>query len=258
MGGVQLRIQNDAAAISTRPDNHDCSCGPRHVVAHRPVPVRLIGEDVVCGAHPRTRICFRDAVTAPTAVTAKGGEVMTGTKTMLLAAMMWAATVSPQAQDAVTKANVMNIAATITAIDSTNRMLTLRDEKGNEDTFSVDQAVQRFDELKVGQKINITYYESIVFQLLKPGEKGSGTSFEAALNRAKSALPAGTIATQEKMTVTVKAIDPAVPSVTVATDDGRVVTRKIEDKKNLTNLKPGDRVDITFTRALVTNVAPGK
>jgi len=58
--------------------------------------------------------------------------------------------------------------------------------------------------------------------------------------------------------VTVKAIDPAIPSVTVATDDGRVVTRKIEDKKNLTNLKPGDRVDITFTRALVTNVAPGK
>jgi hypothetical protein len=183
---------------------------------------------------------------------------MTGKKTMLLAAMMWAATVSPQAQDAVTKANVMEVAATITAIDSTNRMLTLRDEKGNEDTFSVDKAVQRFDELKVGQKINITYYESIVFQLLKPGEKGSGTSFEAALNRAKSALPAGTIATQEKMTVTVKAIDPAIPSVTVATDDGRVVTRKIEDKKNLTNLKPGDRVDITFTRALVTNVAPGK
>jgi hypothetical protein len=182
---------------------------------------------------------------------------MTGTKTMMLAAIMWAVTVPLQAQEPVTKANVVKLSATITAIDSTNRMLTLRDETGNEDTFSVDKAVQRFDELKVGQKVNITYYESMVFQVLKPGEKGSGTSLEAALSRAKSALPAGTIATQEKMTVTVKAIDATVPSVTVATDDGRVVTRKIEDKKNLANLKPGDRVDITFTRALVTNVAPG-
>jgi hypothetical protein len=176
---------------------------------------------------------------------------------MLLAAMMWAAAVSSQAQEAVTKANVMQTTATITAVDSTNRMLTLRDDKGNEDTFSVDPAVQRFNELKVGQKVNITYYESIVFQLVKPGEKGSGTSIEAALNRAKSALPAGSIATQAKMTVTVKSIDSTVPSVTVTTDDGRVVTRKIEDPKNLENLKPGDRVDITFTRALVTSVAPG-
>jgi hypothetical protein len=176
---------------------------------------------------------------------------------MLLAAITWAATVSLQAQEPVTRANVVKLSATITAIDSTNRMLTLRDEMGNEDTFSVDKTVQRFDELKVGQKVNITYYESIVFQVLKPGEKGSGTSLEAALNRAKSALPAGTVATQEKMTVTVKAIDPTVPSVTVATDDGRVVTRKIEDKRNLANLKAGDRVDITFTRALVTNVVPG-
>src|SRR5688572_3751419 len=183
---------------------------------------------------------------------------MTGTKTMLLAAMVWAATVSPHAQETVSKANVLKVAATITAIDPTTRSLTLRDDKGVEDTFSVGPGVQRFNELKVGQKVNVTYYESMVLQLVKPGEKGSGASFEAALNRAKSALPAGTIATQEKMTVTVKAIDATVPSVTVTTDDGRVVTRKIEDKKNLENLKPGDKIDITYTQALVTSVDPGK
>jgi Cu/Ag efflux protein CusF len=183
---------------------------------------------------------------------------MTGTKTMLLAAMMWAATVSAHAQETVSKANVLKVSATITAIDATSRSLTLRDDMGVEDTFSVGPGVQRFNELKVGQKVNVTYYESMVFQLVKPGEKGSGTSFEASLNRAKSALPAGTVATQDKMTVTVKAIDATVPSVTVATDDGRVVTRKIEDKKNLENLKPGDKIDITFTRALVTSVEPGK
>ena len=181
---------------------------------------------------------------------------MSATKTMLLAAMMWAATASPQAQEPVSKTNVLKISATITAIDATNRTLTLRDDKGTEDTFSVGQEVMRFNELKVGQKVNIAYYESVVLQLVKPGEKGSGTTLEAAVERATGALPGATLKTQATMTVTVKAIDSTVPSVTVATEDGRVVTRKIENKKNLENLKPGDKIDITFTQALVTSVEP--
>jgi Cu/Ag efflux protein CusF len=209
----------------------------------------------VRGADGRTRICFPYAVTAPTAVTVEGAT-MTATKTMLLAAMVWAATASAQAQPPVAKANVVMISATITAVDPATRMLTLRDDAGNEDTFNVSQDVQRFNELKVGQKVNLTYYESVVYQLVKAGEKGSGTSSDAAVSRGAGAQPAATIATQEKMTVTVKSIDPTVPSVTVATDDGRVVTRKIENKKNLENLKPGDKIDITFTRALVTSVSP--
>jgi hypothetical protein len=32
------------------------------------------------------------------------------------------------------------------------------------------------------------------------------------------------------------------------------VTRKIEDRSLIERLKPGDRVDITFTRALITAV----
>ena len=102
--------------------------------------------------------------------------------TTLLVAMLWMAAVAlPVAQAPVTRANMIKIVATIQAIDSTSRTLTLRDDKGNEDTFAVGDGVQRFNELKVGQKVNITYYESIVFQLLKPGEKGSGSSIEAAL-----------------------------------------------------------------------------
>ncbi len=136
--------------------------------------------------------------------------------------------------------------------------ITLRDDKGNEDAFTVGPTVQRFNELKVGQKVNITYYESLVLQLVKPGEKGGGASFEAALTSGEEKLPAGTVAIQDKATVTVKAVDPAVPSISVATADGRTVTRKIEDKKILEGVKPGDRIDITFTRALVTEVSNAK
>ena len=78
------------------------------------------------------------------------------------------------------------------------------------------------------------------------------------MNRAKSALPAGTVAVQDKATVTVKAVDMSVPSITVTTADGRTVSRKIENKKNLEGVKAGDKIDITFTRALVTEVQDAK
>ena len=88
--------------------------------------------------------------------------------------------------------------------------------------------------------------------------ENGGESLDIALARAKSALPAGTVATQDKATVTVKAVDPAVPSITVVTADGRTVTRKIEDKKNIEGLKVGDKIDITYTRAMVINIEPAK
>ena len=90
--------------------------------------------------------------------------------TTVLVGMLWMAAVAlPVAQAPVTRANVVMISATIQAIDATTRSLTLRDDKGIEDTFTVGPTVQRFNELKVGQKVNITYYESLVLQLVKPG-----------------------------------------------------------------------------------------
>ena len=158
------------------------------------------------------------------------------------------------AQEPITKLNVLRMNATIQAIDKTRRIVTLRDEMGNEDEFAVGPDMKRFDELMVGQNLAVTYYESLVLQVLKPGEQGLGPSSEAALTRGKGALPAATLASQERRTVTVKAVDPSVPSVTVVTQDGRTVTRKIEDKSLLERFKPGDRVDITFTRAMITAI----
>jgi hypothetical protein len=164
------------------------------------------------------------------------------------------------AQAPVTKSASITSTATIQAIDSTSRTITLRDEKGQEDTFSVGPEVQRFDELKVGDTVKITYYESVIFQVRKPGEKAgtSGAVVDAAITKATGALPGAAAAVQEKTTVTVKAIDPAVPSVTVTTADGRTVTRKIENKKNIEGLKVGDQIDITYTRALLTSIERGK
>lgn len=172
-----------------------------------------------------------------------------------IAMLLWLLSAAPgRAQQTVSKANMVHATATIQAIDSTARRLTLRNDSGEEQLYIAGPEVQRFDQLKVGDKVRMTYYESIVFQLRKPGDKANPKSDEAALTRAKGVLPGATIATQEKRTVTVTAVDPAASSITVRTEDGRTVTRKVDDKKNLTGVSVGDRVDITYTEALLTGV----
>ena len=59
--------------------------------------------------------------------------------------------------------------------------------------------------------------------------------------------------------VTLDAIDPKVPSVTVSTENGHKMSFKVENAKNLEGYKVGDKVEVTYTQALAVSVTtPGK
>jgi Cu/Ag efflux protein CusF len=167
------------------------------------------------------------------------------------------AAIGVSAQQPIKAENTMTATATIQAIDSTTRTLTLRNEKGEEDSFTVSPEIKRFNEFKVGDKVRLTYHESVVLQVRKPDAAQSAT-LEAATAVGKGALPAGAAAAQAKMTVTVKTIDAAAPSITVTTPDGRTVTRLVQNKKYLDGVKVGDRIDITYTQAVVVNLERDK
>src|SRR5688572_33207902 len=79
---------------------------------------------------------------------------------------------APQAvtQGPLTAAKTVSATATIQAIDSTRRMITLKTASGEEDSFAVGPEVKRFDELKVGDTVKLTYRESVVVLLRKPGD----------------------------------------------------------------------------------------
>ena len=157
----------------------------------------------------------------------------------------------------ITKQNKVTVTATIKAIDAATRSVTLRAENGDEDTFTVGPEVVRFDQLKAGDTITASYYESLVFQVLKPGAPAPPSGTGLAAGRLK-AVPGGAIGRQETTTVTVKAVDVNVPSITVTTADGRTLTRKIAEKKNLDGVKAGDKIEITYTQAVVVSAEAKK
>src|SRR6516164_1003121 len=85
-------------------------------------------------------------------------------------------------QQPITKGTTTRGTATIQAIDTTTRTVTLRTMDGEEDSFRAGPGVTRFNELKVGDTVNITYIESLVVQVRKPGTSTpTGTTGDAAV-----------------------------------------------------------------------------
>ena len=174
-----------------------------------------------------------------------------------VAGLMLAAAPAALAQKPIVKTQTVTKTVTIEAIEPTHRMITFKDEQGAMDTVQAGPAITRFDELKVGDKVTFRYYESIVYQLKKEGASGADKG-EVALSHGTGQARGGTLAQQITVTVTVVSVDPNVPSITVKTQSGDVVTRKIEDKKNLEGVAPGDRIVITYTQALLAAVESPK
>ncbi len=182
---------------------------------------------------------------------------MTRSVMLSLAAALVAGSIV-QAAQTVQKSESVSATATIQAIDKANRLVTLKDETGAEDTMQVGPAMKRFDELKVGDKVKVTYYESLVLQVRKPGDAAKPVGTDAKLTKGAGAVPAATLSVQQTTTVEVLAIDQKLPSITVKTAEGRTVTRKVEERKNLEGVKVGDKIDITYTQAAIMSVDPIK
>jgi Cu/Ag efflux protein CusF len=176
-------------------------------------------------------------------------------KTLALLAALVALPLVARAQKPVTQTDTIELTTKIDAIDKTSRLVTLKDKDGATETVYCGPEVKRFDELKVGDTITVRYYESIAYAIRKPGQpSGLPATTGTQITRGQGARPGGTIARQETATVTIKAIDPKTPSVTVLTEDGRTVSFKVEDKNNLKDVKVGDKVEITYTEAAMISV----
>jgi hypothetical protein len=175
--------------------------------------------------------------------------------TLAVFAAVVALPLAAQAQKPVSQTDAVELTTKIEAIDHTKRMVTLKDKDGVEETIHCGPEVKRFDELKVGDTVTFRYYESIAYSIRKPGQpSGLPKGTDPKVVRGQGAKPSGTISQQETATVTIKAIDPKVPSVTVLTEDGRTASFKVEDPKNLKDVKVGDKVEVTYTEAFMISV----
>ena len=168
-------------------------------------------------------------------------------------------TVAPKilAQTKTLTGETATVTATVEAIDVARRTLTLKGPKGNYVDLVAPDSMTRFSAIKVGDKITAKYYENLVLRLKAPGEKAVDTE-SAAATPAGGQKPGATAAAQRTITATITEIDQKVPSITFSGPNGWKYSSRVEDTKALAKVKVGDKVDITWTEALLLTMESAK
>jgi hypothetical protein len=152
--------------------------------------------------------------------------------------------------------NTKVVTATVEAIERTGREVTVKKEDGNFEVIYVPAAFKRFDTLKVGDRITARYYETLVLRMAAPGQKDVDTATSGVVR--PEGAPGGTASRQQTITATITAIDPRVPSITFTGPRGWTYSSRVEDTKALAKVKVGDKVDITWTEALILSLDDAK
>ena len=177
-------------------------------------------------------------------------------KTLAVLAVLVALPLVARAQKPVTQTEAIELTTKIEAIDKTARLITLKDPDGETETIYCGPEVKRFDELKVGDTVTFRYYESTAYAIRKPGQpSGLPAQTGPTVSRGTGARPER----DHRGAADRDGDDQGdrrgkVPSVTVLTEDGRTVSFKVEDKNNLKDVKVGDKVEITYTVAVMISV----
>jgi Cu/Ag efflux protein CusF len=149
------------------------------------------------------------------------------------------------------------VTATVEAVDHATRTVSLKLADGTFETIVAPASVERFDAIKVGDTLTARYYDNIVLRVKKPGEKDVDTGGEA-LTKTPGTSPGATAARQRTITATITAIDMNVPSITLTGPNGWKYSSRVQDVAALKTVKVGDKLDITWTEALLVGFTHAK
>jgi hypothetical protein len=144
--------------------------------------------------------------------------------------------------------------ATIEAIDKANRTVTLKEPTGNSVEIKAPEQMEGFNSLKVGDQVTATYFAAIAVSVRKPGDPPPPAA-PTTMTQRKDRTPGSETRREQTFRVTVEAIDPKAPSLTVKGPQGRVVPLAVRDATQLQNVKIGDTVDVTYYESLLIKVA---
>ena len=161
-------------------------------------------------------------------------------------------------------ATLVEVTATVTAIDMENRMVTIQGPQGNSVVIHVTDQVKNLPQAKVGDHVNVKYYRSAYVDIVKTdGKIDMGTEAAAAKITAPAGQkPAGAIGVEVKRKAEVVFVDPYQKFISFRSPDRGLRKISLKDSPELqhylTELKKGDVIEVTYTEAAAISLEPAQ
>jgi hypothetical protein len=152
-------------------------------------------------------------------------------------------------------ARTTRITAKVLAIDPAERTVTLQSDAGQTTTIDVPRDVKAFDQLKVGDHVDVDYYEGVAIGMLPPGTKPSRTERQT---RSTGAPGSASMGREVTASAEIVSVDPAQNLVTFKGARG-TRTVHVQDphlQQMLAGLRPGQVVQVTYRQATAASIRP--
>jgi hypothetical protein len=163
-------------------------------------------------------------------------------------------------KDAAARVNVTTITATVEAIDLPSRIVGLVGPEGNALVVQVGDEVRNLDQVKVGDRVRVEYFEGLLAELLPPGSDPRAVALTDAVARAAPGeRPAGGMGEAVSARVVIEFVDTLRNVVHFTGPKGKkrvIRVEKPEFRAMLRTLKPGDVVELTYFEAVAVKVEP--
>jgi len=150
--------------------------------------------------------------------------------------------------------NTVTVTAKIITIDITNRKVTILSPEGEDVTVRVVPEAVNFDQLRVGDLINITLTEEKVVYIDKEDSSVPDRQSIGVMLASKGAQPGGIVAETLKVTATVKSIDPINRKATLLFQDGVIKTFPVRDDIDLSQHKIGEKVVFVVVETIALSI----
>lgn len=149
----------------------------------------------------------------------------------------------------------VTLTAKVVGVNPSNRIVTLAEPDGKLVDIVAGDEVRDFNQIKVGDSVTATFYQSVALYLGAPGTKPEIAATESMTSAEKddkpSAMAVGTI----DVSAVVMGLDKPKRLVTLQTPEGKLVTSKVDPSVDtFDSVKVGDTIHARITRAVAISV----
>lgn len=157
----------------------------------------------------------------------------------------------------VQRSNTMSTVAMVEGVNLKKRMVTLRSMEGRLFNVHVSEEAVNLPQVRVGDRVEITYTESIEVRMAEPGEVIN--EMDTIIGSAEpGSKPSAVGITEISVTATILELDKANEIATLEMSDGSVASVKVQNPENLDKVKVGDKIVIKYLEALDITVTGKK
>ena len=152
-------------------------------------------------------------------------------------------------------AGKVTLTATVVAIDTATRTVTLKGANGKVVDIAVPPEAKKFDQVKVGDLVTVEYARALTLTLKKTGSGiRESTSQTVTAGAPAGAVAGGAAAHQVTILANVTAVNKKEGFITLRGPKGNSMDLAVPDAAQLKLVKVGDQVEAVYTTAMAITV----